>query len=91
LKEAAVVATYGSREQRSGRFLPIQSSAISDVYYDEGNAALDITFTSRKTYRYKDVPPEIYVALIDAESKGAFFNENIKGSFEFSEVSQRKR
>jgi hypothetical protein len=91
LKEAAVVATFGSREQRSGRFLPIQSSAISDVHYDEDDATLDITFTSDKTYRYKDVPLKIYVALMDAESKGAFFNEKIKGAFEFSEVGLRNR
>jgi hypothetical protein len=91
LKEAAVRATYGTREERSGRFLPVQSSVMTAVEYNEEESALEITFTSGKTYRYRDVPLDIYIGLTDAESKGAFFNEQIKGAFEFVEVSRRRR
>jgi hypothetical protein len=91
LKEAAVVATHGSREEQSGRFLPKQSSVIAAVYYDEEESALDITFTGGKTYRYKGVPLEIYVGLMEAESQGTFFNQKIKGAFEFTEVRTNAR
>ncbi|HEX4407486.1 MAG TPA: KTSC domain-containing protein [Xanthobacteraceae bacterium] len=64
----------------------MQSSVIASAIYDEVEAALDITFTSGKTYRYFGVPGDVYAAL-DAESKGAFFNNHIKRVFTFAEVT----
>ena len=60
------------------------------VKYDDDACELDITFTSGKIYRYLGVPSEIYDELLDAESKGEFFNENIKDSFVYSEVRSRR-
>ena len=57
--------------------------------YDDEARELDITFTSGKKYRYFDVPLEIYAEFLDAESKGKFFNDNIKGVFSFVEVGQK--
>jgi KTSC domain len=86
-KRAAEKAVHGTREERSGRFLV--SSTIKSVEYDEGARELDITFTSGKRYRYFNVPLEIYAELLDAGSKGKFFNDNIKGAFAFAEVGRR--
>ena len=69
----------------------IQSSMMTFVKYDDDARELDITFTSGKTYRYLDVPPEIYDGLLDAESKGEFFNDNIKDAFVHSEVMSRRK
>jgi hypothetical protein len=69
----------------------VQSSVMTFVDYGEETDELDITFTSGKTYRYFGVPLEIYAELLDAESKGQFFNDTIKDSFAFAEVSRRKR
>jgi hypothetical protein len=87
LKEAAVSAKYGTREDRSGRFLPIKSSVITSIEYDEDTAELDVTFSGGKIYRYFDVPLGIYAEFLDAASKGAFFNDSIKDTFRFAEVS----
>jgi hypothetical protein len=65
------------------------SSTIKSVEYDDDARELDITFTSGKTYRYFNVPLEIYAELLDAGSKGKFFNDNIKGAFAFAEVGRR--
>ncbi len=86
LKEAAIRATYGTRDDRSGRFLPVRSSMITSAKYDENESALEITFTGGKTYRYATVPSEIYVGLLNARSKGAYFYDNIKGAFAFTEI-----
>jgi hypothetical protein len=67
----------------------VQSSLMTFVKYDDDAGELDITFTSGKTYRYRDVPPDVYDELLDAESKGEYFNENIKNIFTFSEVARR--
>ena len=87
LKRPARQATHGTPEKRTGRFLV--SSTIKSVEYDDEARELDITFTSGKTYRYFSVPLEIYAELLDAGSKGKFFNNNIKGAFAFAEVGRR--
>lgn len=91
LKRAANKATHGTREERSGRFGAVKSSTMTFVRYDDDTRALNITFTSGKTYRYTDVPVEVYVNLLDAESKGAFFSDNIKDVFAYAEVTRRSK
>ena len=60
-----------------------------DYHLDSGE--LDITFAGGKTYRYFEVPEDMYEALLDATSKGEFFNEHIKGKFDFREVISKPR
>jgi hypothetical protein len=81
LKRAASKAVGGTREERSGRFQSVQSSTVRSVRYDHDTRALDITFIGGKTYRYLNVPLDVYVAFIGAKSKGEFFNDNIKDTF----------
>jgi hypothetical protein len=64
----------------------INSSMMTWAGYDDSTGELDITFIGGKTYRYFEVPSEIYDGLLDAESQGVFFNENIKDVFRYSEV-----
>ena len=68
----------------------VQSSVMTYVHYDEEAAELDIAFASGKVYRYAGVPLATYVDLLDAESKGEFFNENIKDVFPYVEVKRRR-
>jgi hypothetical protein len=68
----------------------VHSSVMTFVKYDDDSGELDITFTSGKTYRYLHVPPEVYDGLLDAESKGEFFNENIKDDFVWCEIGSRR-
>jgi hypothetical protein len=86
LKRAANRAIHGTREERSGRFQPVQSSMMTSIRYKHDARVLDITFTSGKTYRYLEVPVEIYEGFLDAESKGEFFSDSIKDEFNFAEV-----
>lgn len=80
---------------RAGRFglkrnLPnVNSSMMTRVDYDHDSGELDITFVSGKTYRYFNVPADTYDDLLEAASKGEFFNEHIKDEFEFREVVSR--
>jgi hypothetical protein len=69
----------------------VESSMMSRVEYDEDASELDSTFKSGKIYRYREVPPDIYSDLFDAESKGEFFNEKIKDAFDFVEVVVSRR
>jgi hypothetical protein len=91
LQRAANKAISGTREERSGRFQRVQSSPVTSVRYDHDARALDITFMSGKAYRYLNVPLEVYVAFIDAESKGQFFDSNIKDTFVHTTVRRREK
>jgi hypothetical protein len=91
LDRAARNARYGSPETKSGRMLPVESSVMAGIEYDDEACELDILFSSGKTYRYFDVPADVHARLLEAESKGQFFNEEIKGAFPYAAVTKRRR
>jgi hypothetical protein len=62
----------------------VKSSVIRFFRYDPRERALHITFTSGKTYIYLDVPPKVYDAFLKADSKGEFFNEEIRDQYSFA-------
>jgi len=61
----------------------VESSVIDEVGYDEATQALTLKFDSGETYEYKAVPKAVYDELMAAESKGQYFQKNIKGKYEF--------
>lgn len=63
------------------------SSVISAISYNKANATLRIVFVTGMVYNYKNVPEEVYTALISSGSKGAFFNQHIKGNYKFKKVN----
>ena len=56
----------------------VDSSCIDAIAYDEAISALKIRFNSGDIYEYERVPHQIYMNLLDADSKGSFFNRHIK-------------
>ena len=60
---------------------PVSSSAISSVGYDRKAKTLELEFSSGGVYDYYEVPPEVYAALMSAESKGRFVSEQIRGQY----------
>ena len=59
------------------------SSVVREIEYEDLTAALDITFSSGKTYTYYLVPRDVYERFVAASSKGEFFNEQIKNRYSF--------
>jgi hypothetical protein len=66
--------------------VPVDSSLLVNVAYDASTLILQLTFHSGARYRYFDVPARVYTALLAAESKGAYFNQSIRGHFAFALV-----
>ena len=62
----------------------VLSSNIGKVGYD--NNDLIVEYLSGATYKYKNVPKELYENLLTAESKGRFVNSEIKGKFDFERI-----
>ena len=54
------------------------SSSIKYAEYDTTDEVLTVCFSSGKEYKYKDVPKDIYLELVEANSAGKFFQSCIK-------------
>jgi len=71
--------------------MPIEvlgSSVVEAVQYDEARQHLDIALTTGRTYRYLDVPPEVYRAFITAESKGRYYNDHIRDVYLYERLGR---
>ena len=64
----------------------VESSTIDSTGYDSKNKILRIKFTSGAIYDYYGVPEKIAEGLLNASSKGSFFNEYIKDIYEFERI-----
>lgn len=63
------------------------SNNISHIGYDENARVLKVRFKQGGEYHYSDVPPEVYVNLLTAESIGSHFAKNIrKAGYKFVKV-----
>jgi KTSC domain len=64
----------------------VESSTIASVGYDLPQRLLQLEFCGRTIYHYFGVPASIYRALLDAPSKGNYFNRAIRGCFPYRRV-----
>lgn len=58
-----------------------QSSNVTGASYDVSNHNLSVHFQRGRTYIYQGVPPSIWDAFKDADSKGQYFNDIIKDTW----------
>jgi len=61
--------------------IPVRSSVIATVGYDDETAVLEVEFRSGDRYRYFAVPPSVHKALLEADSPGAYFNTHISDRY----------
>jgi hypothetical protein len=67
----------------------LYSSTLASAQYHSRRRWLDLEFQSGEVYRYFQVPAECYQELLDAESKGRYFNQNIRNRFAHQHLSRR--
>ena len=67
---------------------PVYSSNIRSVGYDDTSQVLEIEFHNGSVYRYPMIPAHVHRGLMQAESKGSYFNRIIKSNYAFTRVSQ---
>ena len=63
---------------------PVRSSNIASVGYENGT--LEIEFVDGGVYQYFNVPEPVYQGLMSATSKGRYFHDHIKDSYQTSKV-----
>jgi len=68
----------------------VDSTTMRSVGYEAKNRILEIEFDSGAVYQYLGVPARVYEELMRAESKGRYFNYEIRDGYAYVEVSQTR-
>lgn len=69
----------------------VKSTNLQAVGYDEQTKTLRILFQEGAMYDYFNVPASVHGALMEAESKGTFFQEHVIGKFKYAKVDPNQR
>lgn len=65
---------------------PVISSDISSIGYDASQEILEIEFIKGSVYQYTGVPVGVFEAIMAADSKGRYFNANIKKVYPYMKL-----
>ena len=66
----------------------VESTAIHDIDYDEERAKLLVRFASGERYVYVGVPGEVHRSFVEADSKGRFFQAEIRDVYPFNRLDE---
>jgi hypothetical protein len=66
-----------------------RSSMLRRAQYIVDQKVLVLQFINGTRYAYADVPPSIWDGLIEADSAGQYFNQNIRYSFAYRRLNDR--
>jgi hypothetical protein len=68
-------------------FVRFESTSIAEALYDAAEHNLIVVFQNSSRYLYKKVKGKTWIKFLEAESKGAFISNEIKGNFEYEKIS----
>ena len=60
----------------------VNSSAISAIGYDQRTMRMHIRFIQGDTYDFCGVPAHIFQGLLNARSKGTYYNDHIRDRYQ---------
>lgn len=66
--------------------IPVSSTNLAAIGYDEGSHTLRVEFQNGGTYDYFDVPEREFEALRSASSHGQYIAQHIKGKYRYAKV-----
>ena len=69
------------------RITAVESTTLVTVSYDDAQGLLQLEFCSKAVYQYFSVPAAVHQSLLDASSKGRYFNQAIRGRFPYRVIS----
>jgi KTSC domain len=64
----------------------LKSTSLTAATYQDQTALLELEFRSGAIYRYMGVPAQTYQELLRAESKGRYFNQQIRNRFTYAKT-----
>ena len=69
----------------------IDSTSLAAAAYDEHQSLLQLRFQDGGCYEYAGVSAEVFHGLVQAESKGTYFNRFIRHAFPYAKLDQNAR
>jgi len=66
--------------------IPISSSTIRSIAYDQQTMTLEVAFVNERVYQYFDVPEHVFQGFLVAPSAGAYLNANIRNIYRYAQV-----
>ena len=66
--------------------MDVDSTAIQAIDYDEARRKLFVRFQSGERYVYVGVPGEVCRSFLDADSKGRFFQAEIRDQYPYNRL-----
>lgn len=69
----------------------VESTTVRSVGYQRRGEILEIEFQSGAVYQYVDVPARVYEEFLGAESKGKYFNREIRDGYAFVRSGSGRR
>ena len=72
----------------NGPRVVVESSCIASMRFNPDELVLMLEFRNGLSYEYFRVPLSLYVALLAAESKGAFIARFIRGKYSFRRLTR---
>jgi hypothetical protein len=66
--------------------MDVESAAISEIDYDAARTKLLVRFRSGERYVYVGVPGEVHRSFVEADSKGHFFQQQIRDRYPFNRL-----
>jgi hypothetical protein len=67
----------------------VESTTLRSAGYDRRQCVVELEFTSGAVYQYLDVPAAVHEALMVAESKGTYFNHEIRDDYQVVRVREQ--
>ena len=61
--------------------LPVESTLLASIAYDPDRTLLELEFCDGARYHFFEVPAPCFRQLVEAPSKGAYFNHHIRPHF----------
>lgn len=72
--------------EQSIAMLPMNSSMANAIGYDSNTNILQIEFHNGAVYQYSEIDQDTWQDLHQADSVGKFFNENVRGKYQYERV-----
>ena len=68
---------------------PVTSASLAAVGFDAATQTLEVEFQGDRIYHYYGVPWAVFADLQQADSKGRFFNSQIRNRYPYVRVGRR--
>lgn len=79
----SIRSRWGGNDESHGQWMPVSSSNIAAIAFNELDESLFVQFHSGGVYEYLNCPEYLFNEFLNAPSKGKFFYWRIKDKFEW--------